>query len=192
VAIVDPTTAVRQPDGQMGEVWVTGSHVAAGYHGRGELNGQTFGARLMDDPRSWLRTGDLGFLRDGELHISGRIKDLLIINGRKHHPEDLEATIQSLVSVCAPGTTVAFQADVDDVPCLVVAVELAERPTEPAARMRLVDAIRTAVWTNHGVLIDVVAMVRVGRLPRTTSGKVRRHESRDLWAAGGLADTGQT
>jgi acyl-CoA synthetase (AMP-forming)/AMP-acid ligase II len=191
VAIVDPAASVRRPDGQVGEVWVTGPHVAAGYWGREELSDLTFHAHLPCDPRPWLRTGDLGFMRGGELHISGRIKDLLIVNGRKHHPEDLEATVQNIVPGCASGVSAAFQADVAGVPRLVIAVEMAERPEDQAAHTKLVDAIRAAVWSHHEVLIDAVAVVRTGRLPRTTSGKVRRGETRDLWTAGGLA-TGAT
>lgn len=185
VAIVDPATSQRRAAGQVGEVWVTGAHVAAGYWGKDAK--PTFQAQLPDDPRPWLRTGDLGFLRDGHLYISGRIKDLLIVNGVKYHSEDLEATVQTLVPECASGVAAVFQAEVEGMPRVVVAVEMAERPTDEATHTRLVERIRAAVWSHYQVLIDTVAVVRIGRLPRTTSGKVRRSETRELWATGALA-----
>lgn len=190
VAIVDPAGPVAIADGWIGEIWVTGAHVAAGYWGKEEETDLTFRAHLPCDPRPWLRTGDLGFLRDGQLYITGRIKDLLIVNGRKHHPEDLESTVQTLVPGCATGVAAAFQADVDGLPRLVIAVEMAERPEDQAAHTRLVDEVRNAVWSHHEILIDAVVVVRTGRLPRTTSGKVRRGEIRDLWVAGGFANGG--
>ncbi|MBN8524723.1 MAG: fatty acyl-AMP ligase [Planctomycetes bacterium] len=190
VAIVDPVAHSRRPDGQVGEVWVSGAHVAAGYWGRDEQSELTFRAHLPCDPRHWLRTGDLGYLRDGQLYISGRLKDLLIVNGRKHHPEDLEATVQTTVPGCAAGIAAAFQAEADGQAHLVIAVEMAERHEDRTAHTRLIDEIRAAVWSHHEVVVDAVAVVRLGRLPRTTSGKVRRGETRDLWAAGGLANGG--
>lgn len=190
VAIVDPETAVQQPDGHIGEVWVSGPHIAGGYWANPEQTARTFHAHLSGDARPWLRTGDLGFMRHGQLHISGRIKDLLIVHGRKHHPEDLEATIQATVAGCASGVAAAFQAETDGQPFLVIAVEMAERPGDQAALTKLTEAIRHAVWSHHELLIDSVAVVRTGRLPRTTSGKVRRGETRALWAAGALTTRG--
>lgn len=186
VAVVDPATCNRRADGEVGEVWVSGPHVASGYRGREALTAATFRARLPSDPRPWLRTGDLGFLRDGELHLTGRLKDLIIVNGRKHHPEDLEATVQGMVPACAQGVAAAFQADVGGLPRLVIAVECDLRALDAQASSRLIDEVRAAIWANHEVLVDAVATVRVGRLPRTTSGKVRRSEACALWAANSL------
>lgn len=186
VAIVDPEAMVQQPDGCVGEVWAHGTHVAAGYWGDPERTALTFHARLPGDTRHWLRTGDLGFMRHGQLHLSGRIKDLLIINGKKHHPEDVEATIQTQVVACASGIAAAFQAEVDGRSALVIAIEMAERPADQAARTKLTGAISHAVWAHHELVVDTVAVVRTGRLPRTTSGKVRRGETRSLWASGAL------
>ena len=184
IAIVDPNAATRRADGQEGEIWVTGAHVAAGYWGKSELTETTFHARLLNDPRSWLRTGDLGFLHEGQLHVSGRIKDLLIVNGRKHHPEDLEATVQTLVPNCATGVAAAFQAEVEGQSRLIIAVEMTDRPGSDDAHSTLVAAIRAAIWSHHEVLIDTVVVTRPGRLPRTTSGKVRRAEVCNAWATG--------
>jgi acyl-CoA synthetase (AMP-forming)/AMP-acid ligase II len=186
VAIVDPETGARLPDRRMGEVWVTGPHIADGYWGRPELTAATFHNRLADDGRRWLRTGDRGFMADGELHINGRIKDLLIVNGRKHHPEDLEATIQATVAACASGSAAVFQTDGDS-PMVVVTVEVEDRPASQQQHADLTQAVSAAVWSRHEVLVDKVLVVRVGRIPRTTSGKVRRAETRTLWIAGALA-----
>jgi acyl-CoA synthetase (AMP-forming)/AMP-acid ligase II len=191
VAIVDPDTHAERPVGTVGEVWVTGAHVAAGYWGREQASEATFRARRPGDERSWLRTGDLGFLKEGQLFISGRIKDLLIVNGRKHHPEDVETTVQGHVEECAGGAAAAFQAEVDGRARLVVAVEMADRPTDAAELAGLRDRINAAVWCFHEILVDEVVAVRPGRLPRTTSGKVRRGEVRVQWMAGELGMRGE-
>jgi long chain fatty acid CoA FadD26 len=99
--IVDPQTGVENPAGKVGEIWVHGDNVAAGYWRNPQASEQTFGARVVDPsagtPRGpWLRTGDLGVMSDGELFIVGRIKDLLIVDGRNHYPDDIEATVQEI------------------------------------------------------------------------------------------------
>jgi len=191
VAIVDPETGTRRDDREIGEVWVTGPHIAAGYWNKEGITEEVFHARLQGDPRSWLRTGDLGFLAGDELHICGRIKDVLVVHGRKHHPEDLEATVQRLVPGCASGVAAAFQIDVAGEPRLVIAIEIGNEPLSagPVAQCRMEAEIGDAVWANHELRVDEIVIVRLGRLPRTTSGKVRRSETRDLYAADRLAGT---
>jgi acyl-CoA synthetase (AMP-forming)/AMP-acid ligase II len=184
VAIVDPDAEVPVADGTVGEVWITGAHVAAGYWNRPEISERTFRNRLPGDPHTWLRSGDLGFLRGGQLHITGRIKDLLIVNGRKHHPEDLEASVQVHVPGCQGGSAAAFQTDGDQ--RLVLAVEMADRPTTPEQLAELRSKINVIAWTRHELRVDEVLAVRTGRLPRTTSGKIQRRESRLQYAAGRL------
>lgn len=184
VAIIDPDTLTRRKEGQEGEIWVSGSHVAAGYWGKNELTKATFHAHLPNDDRSWLRTGDLGFVHQNELYVSGRIKDLLIVNGRKHHPEDLEASVQTLLPMCASGGAAAFQAEVEGQSRLIIAVEMTDRPGSEHAQTGLFDAIRAAIWAHHEVLVDHVVVTRPGLLPRTTSGKIRRAETSRLWSSG--------
>lgn len=185
VAIVDPATRSALEAGCEGEVWVRGGHVATGYWGRPEPTAAVFAARVAGDPRPWLRTGDLGFLAGGCLHISGRIKDLLIVNGCKHHPEDVEATVQGAVPACAGGASAAFQGGSDAAPLLVVAVELPRLPADAGAREAIAAAVRRAVWSGHGLQADAVVFERLGRLPRTTSGKVRRAACAARHRAGG-------
>lgn len=186
VAIVDPDTGVERKEGVVGEVWATGANIAAGYWGREAQSEATFRARRPGDARTWLRTGDLGFLKDGNLFISGRIKDLLIVNGRKHHPEDVESTIHSHVEECSGGASAVFQVERDGRACLVAAVEMADRPAGADERRELCERINAAVWCFHEILVDEVVPVRPGRLPRTTSGKVRRGEARVQYLAGEL------
>lgn len=189
VAIVDPDTCAERKEGVVGEVWATGANIAAGYWGREAQSEATFRARRPGDARTWLRTGDLGFLKDGNLFISGRIKDLLIVNGRKHHPEDVEATIHSHVEECAGGAGAVFQVEGDGRSRLVAAVEMADRPTGEAELRELKERVNAAVWCFHEILVDEVVAVRPGRLPRTTSGKVRRGETRVQYLAGELGRT---
>ena len=111
--IVDPETRIERPEGTAGEIWVHGDNVSVGYWQKPEETERTFGAKLVDPSPGtpegpWLRTGDLGFLSDGELFIVGRIKDLLIVYGRNHSPDDIEATIQEInrgrcVAIAVPG-----------------------------------------------------------------------------------------
>lgn len=183
VAIVNPEDGKPVEDGTVGEVWICGAHVASGYWNRPELSDATFRNRLPGDGRRWLRSGDLGFLRHGRLFITGRLKDLIIVNGRKHHPEDLEASIQGGVEGCQAGSAAAFQTDGDH--RLVVAVEMADRPSGEALAA-LLARINAVVWARHELRIDEVLAVRTGRLPRTTSGKIQRREARLLHAAGRL------
>ncbi|MCK6487706.1 MAG: fatty acyl-AMP ligase [Planctomycetes bacterium] len=186
VAIVDPDLGTVQPVGVVGEVWVAGAHVGGGYWGRPELSERTFRATLPGDARPWLRTGDLGFLAQGELFISGRRKDLLIVNGRKHHPEDIETTVQNAVAECGQGGCAVFQAEVQGAARNLIAVEMAQRPDTPEELAGLRSRINAAVWSGHEISLDEVVPVRLGRIPRTTSGKVRRAETCALWRSGRL------
>jgi acyl-CoA synthetase (AMP-forming)/AMP-acid ligase II len=176
VAIVDPETRRRRPDGLIGEIAITGPHVTPGYwrdergDGRFDLEG-----------RRWLPTGDLGFLRHGELHISGRIKDLIIVNGVKHHAEDIEATIRSEVSGCSQGAIATVQIGSGAAAAVWIAIELTRQSTDEAELARQMSA---AVWRRHGLRLHRLIMDRTGGLPRTSSGKIRRAAIRERIEAG--------
>ncbi len=186
LAVRDTASGARLPDGAVGEVLVTGDHVAAGYWGRDELTRERFRVRLPGDARDWLATGDLGFLDHGELFITGRSKDLIIVNGRKHQPEDVERSIQELVPGCDAGACAVFQDQRAESARLVAVVEMAARPADEAARAVLLSAAGRVVLARHEIPLDDIAAVRPGIIPRTTSGKVRRAEARELWRAGRL------
>ncbi|HEY3953164.1 MAG TPA: fatty acyl-AMP ligase [Streptosporangiaceae bacterium] len=194
LVIVDPQTGQQVSPGQVGEIWVAGPGVAAGYRNRPALNEATFGARLAGRPGvAFLRTGDLGFVADGELFVVGRLHDRIIIRGRNFHPEDIETTANVACARWEATGCAVFAAADDAVGAtqgVVVAVELPRRLDE-AQHREITALIRERVAAAHGVAVtDVVAVPR-WRLPRTTSGKLRRSECNRRYRAGALAAPGR-
>jgi len=189
LAIVDPETRRRRPEGAVGEIWIAGPHVAAGYWQRPAETAAAFGARLAegeDGGADWLRTGDLGFVLDGELYVTGRIKDLLIVRGAKHHPEDIERTVAESHPALAGAAGAAFAVDDGEEARVVVAQEVdrAQRARLDAAAVER--AARADVLDRHGIRLHQVVLLRPGALPRTTSGKVQRHLCRAAYEEGAL------
>jgi acyl-CoA synthetase (AMP-forming)/AMP-acid ligase II len=174
LAIVDPETGKLVPAGEEAEVWVAGPSVADGYWGRPEETAHTFGARLAETGEGpFLRTGDLGRLgADGELFVTGRLKDLIVIRGRNLYPHDLERTAEESHPALRPGGAAAFSVEADGEERLVVAVEV-ERRRETESR-EAAEAIRAAVLHEHEISPWEVVPIRAGTLPKTSSGKVRR------------------
>jgi long-chain fatty acid adenylyltransferase FadD28 len=179
VRIVDRETQTECPAGTVGEIWVHGTNVAKGYWQNPQLTERTFGARLVAAPAGtpeepWLRTGDLGFFFDGELFIVGRDKDLLVVYGRNHYPDDIEATIQEITG----GRTAAIAVPDGRTEKLVAIVELKKRgdsPEEVMDRLGIVKReVTSAISRSHGVSVADLVLVAPGSLPITTSGKVRR------------------
>lgn len=186
LAIVDPVTCVRKPEGQVGEVWLQGPSVALGYWSRPEQTRETFGAALADsDEGPFLRTGDLGFLRDGELYLTGRCKDLLILRGLNYYPQDIELTVERSHAGIRAGCVVAFSIDVEGEEQLVIAAEVdaRQRPFEPQV---IQDALRTAISHDHILRVHAVALLEAGALPKTSSGKLQRAECRRGYQEGAL------
>ena len=183
LAIVDPDTAtpVTEP-ATAGEIWLTGPSVAQGYWGRDAESDATFRATLAGDGATrWLRTGDAGFLAEGELVVTGRIKDIVIIAGTNHAPQDIEATVETAHPAIRAGHVVAFAVeDVTDRLVIVAETFGARMQAEPEAAIA---AIRAAVSARHGVAVGAVALLRGRSLPKTSSGKIRRGAVRDAWAA---------
>jgi amino acid adenylation domain-containing protein len=160
--------------------------VGQGYWNRPEQSADTFRATLAGtDGPHFLRTGDLGYLRDGELHVAGRQKDLVIVRGRNHHPQDVERTAEGAHPVVRPGATAAFAVPVDGVEELVVVAEVGPRDAGGDLDA-VVRAVRGAVAEEHDVRPHRVVVIRAGTLPKTSSGKVQRHACRDAWLSGGL------
>jgi fatty acid CoA ligase FadD28 len=177
--IVDPDTCVERPAGTIGEIWAHGDNIAAGYWRKPEETAQTFGAELSSSSpevprRPWLRTGDLGFFYDDELFIIGRIKDLLIVYGRNHSPDDIEATIQLITR----GRCVAISVPDDGTEKLVAIAEVKDRGTagEDVGQQftSVKNEVTSAISTSHGLSIADLVLVPPGSIPLTTSGKVRR------------------
>ncbi|MGY1868563.1 HAD-IIIC family phosphatase [Nocardia gipuzkoensis] len=177
IAIVDPEQRTECAEGAEGEIWVSGTSVAAGYFGNEQATAETFHARLGDDDRAFLRTGDLGFLSGGELFVTGRRKDLLIIDGKNHYPQDLELTVETAHDSVRPGCVAAFSVDegIDGELPVVVAEVRTENPAELADAE---DAIRAAIGAEHGLTLRSVVLIRPGELLKTSSGKVQRRACR--------------
>ena len=177
--IVDPDTNTECPEGSVGEIWLHGDNVAMGYWQRPEETARTFGARLANaspgtPEEPWLRTGDQGFFSEGQLFIVGRFKDLLIVYGRNHSPDDIEATIHEITrSRC-----VAISVPDDHTEKLVAIIELTNGGDSPEDAMHTLGIVRgevtSAISKSHGLNVADLVLVPPGSIPITTSGKVRR------------------
>jgi fatty acid CoA ligase FadD28 len=179
VRIVDPETRIECPAGTVGEIWVHGNNVAMGYWSKPRETETTFGGRLVAPSAGtpegpWLRTGDSGFLFDDELFVIGRIKDLLIVYGRNHSPDDIEATIQEITQ----GRCAAIAVPDSHTEKLVVIIEVRKRGAsdeEAADKLSLVKReVTSAISNSHGLSVADLVLVSPGSIPITTSGKVRR------------------
>ncbi|HXO22177.1 MAG TPA: condensation domain-containing protein, partial [Thermoanaerobaculia bacterium] len=190
VAIADPVGGERRGPGEVGEIWVSGLGVARGYWRRPEESESTFQARLAGAPESagaFLRTGDLGFLRGGELVVTGRLKELLVVRGRNHYPQDLELTAERAHPALRPGCGAAFavEATAADGERLVLAYELA-RGSAAAAPYEVAAAVARALAAEHELRLHELVLLRPGSLPKTSSGKIRRRACRDGYLEGSL------
>jgi long-chain fatty acid adenylase/transferase FadD26 len=185
VRIVDPEAGVEKSAGKVGEIWVHGDQVASGYWRKPQLSERAFGGRIVDPspgtPQGpWLRTGDLGVIYDGELFIIGRIKDLLIVDGRNHYPDDIEATIQEI----SGGRVAAICVPEERTERLVAVVEIKKRGSsnDPLNKLDGVKhQVTSAISKKHGLRIADLIFVPPGSIPITTSGKVRRSACADRY-----------
>jgi acyl-CoA synthetase (AMP-forming)/AMP-acid ligase II len=194
IAIVDPDTRRRLGPGLIGEVWVAGPNVARGYWHNREASAATFGGLVCQDEGAdqeaerWLRTGDLGFLDTaGELFITGRIKEIVIVRGANHYPQDIEHTVQSCHPALRRHGGAAFSVlDVHDAERLVIVQEVERTHRNRVAGDAIIGRIREAIVSQHDIAPYDIALLRPGSLPKTTSGKIQRALSRQLWLAGAL------
>lgn len=192
LAIVDPETLCRLPDGEVGEIWVTGPHVGSGYWRKAAQSEAVFRARLSGDAddRPYLRTGDLGALRGGDLVIVGRLKEVVIVRGAKHHPEDIEAAAARAHPALSPAAA-AFAVERDGGEALVLLLELRRgHLADPAPDLAAREAA-AAIIEGFGLRPADVVLLRPGTLPRTTSNKIRRSACRAAYLAGDLAALAQ-
>jgi long-chain fatty acid adenylyltransferase FadD28 len=179
IRIVDPETSVECPPGRVGEIWVHGGNVSAGYWQRPQETENTFGGRLVapsagTPQEPWLRSGDSGFFFEGELFIIGRMKDLLIVYGRNHSPDDIEATIREIT----PGRCAAMAVPDEGTEKLVVILEFKERGDSDEDAINNLVAVKrevtSAISNSHGLAVADLILVAPGSIPITTSGKIRR------------------
>jgi acyl transferase domain-containing protein/acyl-CoA synthetase (AMP-forming)/AMP-acid ligase II/SAM-dependent methyltransferase/acyl carrier protein len=186
VRIVDPLSGQPCAPDRVGEIWVGGPSVAAGYWSRPDETKQVFHARIAgDDSRRYLRTGDLGFFLDGELFVAGRLKDVIIVRGRKIYPQDIEQVVTQAHPALIGCDGCAFAVEVGEARELVLIHEM-HRRHDPADREAVVLAIQRAIADTFSIAANKVALVRFNSLPRTTSGKLRRQECRRVFLAGEL------
>ena len=172
--IVDPETRCLCPEKRIGEVWVSGPSISSGYWKRPEETFNTFGAYCVGSGEGpFLRTGDLGFLYQGELFVTGRLKDIIIINGRNLYPHDLEITAQASHPGLQPGSGAIFSVEYDGQERVVIAQEV-QREALRTDPQQMVSAIRQAVVRDFDVQAYAIALLKPGQVPKTSSGKVRR------------------
>jgi len=191
LAIVDPETGAESPPGRVGEIWLAGPSVAQGYWGQPEETERAFRARLAgaagadgadgDDAERFLRTGDLGFFAAGELFVTGRLKDLIILRGRNHYPQDLELTAERSHPALRPGSGAAFSVDVEGEERLVIVQEVERRAEGHADLGEIGAAVRRSITGEHEVPVREVVLVRAGTVPKTSSGKIQRRLCRSLY-----------
>ena len=190
VVIVRSESQQRCDDGEIGEIWTAGPSVAAGYWQQPTATESTFHAHLADGSGPYLRTGDLGFLHDGELFVAGRLKDLMVIRGRNHYPQDIEATIESAHAAIRTGCIAAFSSDIGGEERLVVIAEV-DREFRRGDPVPVLAAIREAVAAEHGLIPHAAVLLKTGTIPMTSSGKVQRFACRDAFRAGTLDEVGR-
>ncbi|MCL6751962.1 amino acid adenylation domain-containing protein [Nostoc sp. CCCryo 231-06] len=185
IAIVHPETLTRCQPSEVGEIWVAGSSVTQGYWNQPEQTDYTFRAYLKDtQDRPFLRTGDLGFLHEGELFVTGRLKDLIIIRGRNHYPQDIEWSVEQSHPSLQPSGGAAFAIDVAGEERLVIAQEVKRGFLRNLATEEVIGAIRQAVVEEHDLQVYAVLLLKPGSIPKTSSGKIQRHACRTSFLAG--------
>ncbi|MGY1952550.1 non-ribosomal peptide synthetase [Pseudomonas pergaminensis] len=171
VLIADPQTLTELPDNRVGELWASGPSIAHGYWRNPEATAKTF---VQHAGRTWLRTGDLGFIRDGEVYITGRLKDLLIVRGHNLYPQDIEQTIEREVEVVRKGRVAAFAVSDKGLEGIGIAAEISRSVQKILPPEALIKAIRQAVAEAYQEAPSVVVLLNPGALPKTSSGKVQR------------------
>ncbi len=191
VVVVDPARCTALGEDEVGELWISGPGVARGYHARRQDSARLFGLRIagapdwMDGAR-WLRSGDLGFVRGGEVYITGRRKDIIVINGRKIHAQDVEALAEGACTELAPNSCAAFALPFDSGERLAMVVDTGRALARSSDLDALGRRIRAAVTAGTGAALHTLAFVGPGVFPRTTSGKVQRALCKDLLQKGAL------
>ncbi|MEZ0369288.1 MAG: condensation domain-containing protein, partial [Candidatus Sericytochromatia bacterium] len=186
IAIVDPLTRLACAEKQIGEIWVSGPSVARGYWNRPDENRALFEARLADTGEGpFMRTGDLGFLADSELFITGRLKDLIIIQGQNHYPQDLESTVDAAHPLIRPGCCAAFALGEDPEELVIVAELLPDSGLAPAEQTVLLKRIAASVqgelFAAHQLTASRIVLIETGTIPKTSSGKIQRKACKEAF-----------
>lgn len=184
ILIVDPERQTPLPEGRVGEIWARGPSMGRGYWRKLDDSQQVFGGRLENGEGPFLRTGDLGTLHNNELFVCGRMKDLIIIRGTNHYPQDIEQTVERCHPAISTNSVAAFSVDGETGERLVILAELARGADLDADEV--FSAIRQAVATTHDLQVDSILLLKPGRVLKTTSGKVQRRGCRQAYIDGTL------
>ncbi|HNO94681.1 MAG TPA: AMP-binding protein, partial [Anaerolineales bacterium] len=191
IIIVNPNTLLQCEPNQVGEIWVSGPSVAQGYWGLEEETRRTFQAHVADTGEGpFMRTGDLGFLQNGELFVTGRLKDLIIIHGSNHYPQDIELTVETCHPALQPAGGAAFSITEGDKEQLVVVQEL-NRQNRQADVNEVAAAIRQAVADKHDLQIFAIVLIKPMSIPKTSSGKIQRRACKTAFLNGELEVVGE-
>lgn len=188
VRIVDPEALKALPDGDVGEIWLRGASVASGYHNRPVVTAEQFRAQTSDGEGPYLRTGDLGLLHDNELFVTGRLKDLLIANGRNLYPQDIEESVQDVHPAVSGSRGCAVSVDVDDTELLVLIQAIKTELLGDMSCDELAAAVKSAVARGFEIPAPSVVFVNRAGIHLTTSGKVQRASMREALLKGELTD----
>lgn len=185
IRIVDPQTLNECPSGTIGEIWLQGANIAQGYWNRPKENEETFRASLSNgEGDHFFRTGDLGFLKEGELYVTGRLKDMIIVSGQNHYAQDIEFTVEKSNPVFRAGCGAAFSIPNGGEEQLIVVQEINTRETVDLKA--LLKSVRRAVAEKHNLPIHHVIFLKPKSIPKTSSGKVQRHACRNGYLSGTL------
>jgi acyl-CoA synthetase (AMP-forming)/AMP-acid ligase II len=188
IRIVNTETLLPCQGDQVGEIWVSGSSVAKGYWNKPMETEATFGARVSDSGEGpFLRTGDLGFLHEGELYITGRLKDLIISDGNNHYPNDIEKTVEKSHPAIRPSGSAAFSINTEAGERIILIAEMEHKMDVKAEEVIM--AIRKAVSKHHDIHVDDIILTRAGAIPRTPSGKIKHYLCKANYIAGTFKET---
>ncbi|PSB55588.1 hybrid non-ribosomal peptide synthetase/type I polyketide synthase, partial [Chamaesiphon polymorphus] len=183
IEIVDPGLLTRCAPDRVGEIWVASESVAQGYWNRPDDTEQIFKAQIANDEREqkFLRTGDLGFVHDGELFVTGRLKDVIIIRGRNHYPQDIELTVANCQPSLAMNSGAAFMVEIGGEEKLVIAQEVERTQRRQIDREAIETAVLAAVSEQHELQVDALLLLKPGTIPKTSSGKIQRSACRQAF-----------
>jgi acyl-CoA synthetase (AMP-forming)/AMP-acid ligase II len=181
-AIVNPVTCMRCPPGEVGEIWISGGNNAEGYWNRPKETEATFRAVIKDTGEGpFLRTGDLGFIQEGDLYVTGRIKDMIIIRGRNYYPQDIELTVEKCHPAIQPGGGAAFSIHLNGTEHLAIVFEVREKYRGGQTWEEIIQKVRAEVAREHGIRAYAVSLISRATISKTSSGKIMRSECRNAF-----------
>ena len=192
IVIANPESQTQCAEGEIGEIWAKSDSVAQGYWNRPELSSSYFNAVLADTKEAgWLRTGDLGFFQSGQLFVTGRLKDLIIIRGRNYYPQDIELTVDNAHEAIRAGNLAAFALEVAGKEELIITSEIKRTHLRKLNVEEVTKAVRKAIAQNHELQTYAIVLLKTGSIPKTSSGKIQRHACKAGYLAGSLNTVGE-